>query len=131
MAVAPSFCRRSARRREVATGANSLSIVIQNSCIYQPGRVSWSTGCARNCAPIQRGELFDALQACLGMEDESTPYRDLARQFEASETAIRLQVFRLRRRFGKMLREEVSQTVETPAELEQEHAWLAKTLRQM
>lgn len=82
-------------------------------------------------ARTQRGELFDALQACLGMEDESTPYRDLARQFEASETAMRLQVFRLRRRFGKMLREEVSQTVETPAELEEELAWLAKTLRQM
>ena len=35
----------------------------------------------------------------------------------------------LRRRFGKMLRIEVAQTVETPAELEEELAWLAKVLR--
>lgn len=80
-------------------------------------------------AKTQRSELFDALQTCLGMDDDSTPYCDLARQFNASETAMRLQVFRLRRRFGQMLREEVAQTVETPAELEEELAWLSQVLR--
>ena len=62
------------------------------------------------------------------MDDDATPYNDLARQFNASEAAVLLQVFRLRRRFGKMLRDEVAQTVESPAELEEELAWLSKVL---
>lgn len=61
-------------------------------------------------ARTQRGDLFEALHGCLVLQDDSTPYADLARQFNASETAMRLQVFRMRRRFGKMLREEVAQT---------------------
>ena len=77
----------------------------------------------------KRGELFGALQPCLGLDDDQTPYADLARKFDASQTAMRLQVFRMRRRFGKMLREEVAQTVETPEELNEELAWLAKILR--
>ncbi len=77
----------------------------------------------------KREELFDALQPCLGLDDDQTPYADLARKFDASQTAMRLQVFRMRRRFGKMLREEVAQTVETPEELNEELAWLAKMLR--
>lgn len=78
----------------------------------------------------KRAELFDALHPCLGMDDDATPYCDLAQQFNASEAAMRLQVFRMRRRFGLMLREEVAQTVETPEELEEELAWLSKVLRE-
>lgn len=43
---------------------------------------------------------------------------------------MRLQVFRLRRRFGKMFRDEVAQTVENPVELEEALAWLSKVLHQ-
>ena len=78
----------------------------------------------------RRSELFDALHPCLGMDEDTAPYLDLARQFNASETAMRLQVFRMRRRFGKMLREEVAQTVESPAELDEELNLLVKTLRE-
>ena len=77
----------------------------------------------------ERGELFDALNSSLSMDDDATPYADLARQFDASEAAMRLQVFRMRRRFGKLLREEVAQTVQSPAEIEEELAWLSKVLR--
>jgi len=76
-----------------------------------------------------RADLFDALQACLGLDDTLTPYAGLATRFSTSETAMRLQVFRMRRRFGTMLRDEVARTVETPAELEEELAWLSKVLR--
>jgi len=62
------------------------------------------------------------------MDDDATPYNDLARQFNASEAAMRLQVLRLRRRIGRMLCNEVAQTVESPAELEEELAWLSKVL---
>lgn len=76
-----------------------------------------------------RETLFDGLQAFLGLDDDTTPYADLSLQFNASEAAMRLQVFRMRRRFGTMLRDEVARTVETPAELEEELAWLSKVLR--
>lgn len=77
-----------------------------------------------------RQELFDQLQAVIEMEDTDTPYCDLAVQLRASEASLRLQVFRLRRRFGKLLREEVAKTVETPEEVEDELAWLATVLQQ-
>lgn len=63
------------------------------------------------------------------MEETQTPYGELAAKLQTSEAALRLQVFRLRKRFAKVLREEVAQTVQTPAELDEELVWLAQTLR--
>lgn len=74
--------------------------------------------------------LFDQLQSVIEKEETDTPYRDLAVRLNASEAAVRLQVFRLRRRFAKLLREEVAKTVETPEEIEEELAWLSKALRE-
>ena len=76
-----------------------------------------------------RGKMFDALQPFLSLDDRATPYADLAAQLGEKEAALRLNVFRMRKRFGKLLREEVSQTVETEEELREELDWLAKTLR--
>ena len=76
-----------------------------------------------------RKELFDALQAAIELDDAAAPYRELAVQLHSSEAALRLQVFRMRQRFGKLLREEVALTVETPEEIEEELAWLGNVLR--
>lgn len=76
-----------------------------------------------------QGDLFEQLQGVIEMEDTDTPYRDYAEKLNASEASLRLQVFRLRRRFGKLLREEVAKTVETPEEIEDELAWLRQVLR--
>ena len=73
--------------------------------------------------------LFDELQSVIEMDDDHTPYRALAARLDTSEAALRIQVFRLRRRFGKFLRDEVAKTVETPAEIEEELAWLASSVR--
>lgn len=80
-------------------------------------------------AKKNQAEIYDKLQGIIEMEDTETPYRDLAAKLNASEASLRVQVFRLRRRFGKLLREEVARTVETPQETEEELAWLAKALR--
>jgi RNA polymerase sigma-70 factor (ECF subfamily) len=76
----------------------------------------------------RRGELYAALEQVVTLEDETTPYAELAQKLSASETALRLQVFRMRQRFAKLLREEVAQTVHSPEDLESEIAWLKRTL---
>ncbi|MCB1278494.1 hypothetical protein [Prosthecobacter sp.] len=77
----------------------------------------------------KRAEIFELLHGCLSLDEQATPYRELSTQLNVSEAALRLQVFRLRRRFGKMLREEVALTVETPEELDEELSWLSRVLR--
>lgn len=76
-----------------------------------------------------RKELFEALQSAIELDDETAPYRELAVKLNASEVALRLQVFRMRQRFRQVLREEVAQTVDTPEEVDEELAWLCQVLR--
>jgi len=78
-----------------------------------------------------RKALFDALQGIME-DDDSTEesYRQIAARLRCSETALRLQVYRMRKRFAHLLRKEVTVTVETPEEIEEELAWLGKVLRQ-
>lgn len=73
-----------------------------------------------------QGDLFDQLQGLIEMDETAMPYREFATKLNTSEAALRLQVFRIRRRFGKLLREEVAKTVETPEELDEELKWLMK-----
>lgn len=80
-------------------------------------------------AKTNRLPMFESLQPCLGGDDEAVAYRELAATMKTSEAALRLQVFRMRQRFAKFLREEVAQTVQSPAELEEELDWLSRTLR--
>lgn len=79
-----------------------------------------------------RKTLFDALQSIMEDDDSSagTSYREIAARLRCSETALRLQVFRMRKRFAHLLRKEVTETVETPEEIEEELAWLGKVLGQ-
>jgi DNA-directed RNA polymerase specialized sigma24 family protein len=76
-----------------------------------------------------RGEWFDALQAFVSLDGDESSYAEVARQQDTSESALRLLVFRMRKRFGKMLREAVAETVETEDEAEEEMAWLQQVLR--
>jgi DNA-directed RNA polymerase specialized sigma24 family protein len=76
-----------------------------------------------------RGDMFSVLEATATMDEDATPYRDLAEKLQANEAALRIQVFRIRQRFAKVLREEVAQTVHTPDELEEELAWLQRVLK--
>lgn len=64
--------------------------------------------------------IFQAVRGFLTSEDSSVSYRDLARRFETTEAAIKMTVHRLRRRYGEILREEISRTVPTPAEVDDE-----------
>ncbi len=76
-----------------------------------------------------RASLYETLQSAVELDEATAPYRDLAAELRTSEVAVRLQVFRMRQRFTKLLREEVALTVATPEEVEEELAWMARVLR--
>jgi RNA polymerase sigma-70 factor (ECF subfamily) len=58
-----------------------------------------------------KGERFDTLRGCLTADDDRLPYRQIGRQLEMSEGAVKVAIHRLRRRFHEALRAEVSMTV--------------------
>lgn len=63
--------------------------------------------------------LFEALRPTLLSEDPP-PYRELGDRVGLSEGAARVAAHRMRTRFRALLREEVSQTVSSPAEIDDE-----------
>jgi RNA polymerase sigma-70 factor (ECF subfamily) len=68
-----------------------------------------------------RAEAFEALQVCLsGSPEESSSYAEIGMRLGLNENATRQAAFRLRTRFGLLLREQIAQTVSSPAELDAE-----------
>jgi len=58
------------------------------------------------------------LVGCLTSDDGR--YKQLAAELGMSESAVKVAVHRMRRRFGKLLREDVAHTVEGPEKVEEE-----------
>jgi RNA polymerase sigma factor (sigma-70 family) len=67
-----------------------------------------------------RAELFDHIQNCLAKNESALPYSQIGAKLKLSEAAVKMAVFRLRARFRELLYQEVSQTVATPEEAEDE-----------
>ncbi len=64
--------------------------------------------------------IFEALKAYLGGSDTSVPYRQIAQQLQSSEGAVKVAVHRLRQRCRNCLRQEIAQTVASPADVDEE-----------
>jgi RNA polymerase sigma-70 factor (ECF subfamily) len=67
-----------------------------------------------------RGKDFDKLKGFLTSADVKVPYRDVAQELGSTESAVRTSVHRLRQRFGKLLRQEIAETVSGADEVEDE-----------
>jgi len=65
-------------------------------------------------------DLFEKLQTCLTGAERLLPYGELARQFGQSGSAVKMAVHRMRKRYGELLRQEVSQTVASSGDVEEE-----------
>ena len=63
---------------------------------------------------------FAALKPFLTADKEAIPYADVAGQLGTSEGAVKVAVHRLRQRYRALLREEISHTVASAAEVEDE-----------
>ena len=66
-----------------------------------------------------KGAQFEALKFTLTGET-GAPYNEIASQLGTSEGALKVFVHRLRERYRSLLREEIAQTVETDAEIDDE-----------
>ncbi len=75
-----------------------------------------------------RSGVFETLLPYLLWEDRPPAYREVAEKLDASETAVRLLVFRMRSNFRELLREEVARTVHAPQDVAEELEWLKSVL---
>jgi RNA polymerase sigma-70 factor (ECF subfamily) len=66
------------------------------------------------------GERFSELKRYLTGPEERIPYKEVGDTLGMSEANVRVAVYRLRKRYGEQLREEIVQTVVDPAELDDE-----------
>lgn len=64
--------------------------------------------------------LFNELKVFLTGEKRSVSYAELAEKLKTTEAALKMAVTRMRQRYGELLREEISNTVAGPAEVEEE-----------
>jgi len=71
-------------------------------------------------ASVHKQILFDTLKVYLAGETGSVPYRDVAAGLDMTEGAVKATVYRLRRRYREMLRDEISQTVATRDQVDEE-----------
>ncbi len=79
----------------------------------------------------QAGKLamFERFEVYILGEKNSLPYAEMARELGVTEGAARVAAHRLRQRYGELLRNEVAQTVSTPAEVNEELRYLVSVLR--
>ena len=71
---------------------------------------------------------FDSLWVFLNRDGETGRYDDVGRQLGMSAGALRMAVHRMRRRYRKLLRAEISETVSTPEQTDDEIRFLLATL---
>jgi RNA polymerase sigma-70 factor (ECF subfamily) len=76
-----------------------------------------------------RQSYYQRLRAYLGTDQESLPYAAIASELGVSESALRVQVHRLRKKFRELLRLRIADTLANPSELEEELAYLMNCLR--
>jgi len=75
-----------------------------------------------------RGPEFETLKGYLTGEAPKVPYRQAASALRTSEEAVKTSVHRLRQRFGRVLREEIGETVSSPEEIDDEVRHLLRTI---
>ncbi len=73
--------------------------------------------------------LFERLEGHLTGEQETLPYAALSAQLGMTESAIKVTVHRLRRRYGALLRMEIAETVADPAQVDDEIRELFRSLQ--
>jgi RNA polymerase sigma-70 factor (ECF subfamily) len=73
---------------------------------------------------------FDALKSFLTEDRGATTYAEVAARLDLSESAVKSGVYRLRRRYGELVRDEIAQTVTSAEAVEDEIRYLLDVLAQ-
>jgi RNA polymerase sigma-70 factor (ECF subfamily) len=75
-----------------------------------------------------RAGEFEKLKGYLTGEELKLPYREVAKELGSTETAVKTSVHRLRQRFGKLLRQEIAETVSSADQVEDEMRHLLRMI---
>jgi RNA polymerase sigma-70 factor (ECF subfamily) len=67
-----------------------------------------------------KSPLFEAIQAYLSEEAGAGTYAEIAAKLDMTEGAVKMSVFRMRSRFGILLRAQIAETVREEREVEEE-----------
>jgi RNA polymerase sigma-70 factor (ECF subfamily) len=68
----------------------------------------------------EKGKQFEALKGALSADAETVPYAELGARLRMTEGAVKVAVHRLRKRYREMLKAEIAETVEDPAQVAEE-----------
>jgi RNA polymerase sigma factor (sigma-70 family) len=71
-------------------------------------------------AQAHKADLFDELRVYLQSDRAGPPYAEVASRRGMSEGAVKVAVHRLRHQYGELLRHEISRTVSSAAEVDEE-----------
>lgn len=80
------------------------------------------------CASEGKKEFFEDVRLHLQGDRQGLPYPEIAQRHSMTESAIRVAVHRLRKRYGQLLRTEIARTVSSPAEVDEELRHFIATL---
>jgi RNA polymerase sigma factor (sigma-70 family) len=67
-----------------------------------------------------RAKLFERLGACLSTEESAASYAEIAAELGLTEPSVKQASYRMRARYREILRAEISKTVSSPREIEEE-----------
>jgi hypothetical protein len=81
------------------------------------------------CTRAGRAGEFEHLGPFLTGDGPDRPYREVAASLEMTEAAVKTAVHRMRRRYGRALREEIAITVAGPDDVEAELRYLLAALQ--
>jgi predicted RNA-binding Zn ribbon-like protein len=79
-------------------------------------------------ADADKADEFDRLSTFLNRDSDSTRYETLAKEMGISSGALRMSVYRMRRRYRSLLRAEIAESVCRPEEIDDELRFLLSTL---
>lgn len=80
-------------------------------------------------ATAEKSELFARFESHLSGEPVGTSYAEIAQALGMSEGAIKVVAYRLRRRFGELVRTEIADTVADPNDADEELQYLFRMLK--
>jgi RNA polymerase sigma-70 factor (ECF subfamily) len=75
-----------------------------------------------------KAALFERLRGCLPGADNHHDYATIAAELQMTESSVRMAVYRMRQRYGYLLREEIATTVSTEEEIDEELNHLIEVL---
>jgi hypothetical protein len=79
-------------------------------------------------AAAGKGPIYNVLQSFLSGEEAVPAYAGVAARLGMPENTVKSAVHRLRRHYGRLVREEIASTVETPAQIDEEIRYLLSVI---